>query len=134
MTLFVRPRRVAKVATIPKPATLLRFHKALVDRKFRRLLSSVGIRRKPGAKGPTQEIISAIVEIKLRNPRFGYQRIAEQNDKDIVRRVLSTHYRPDHPDRTGYAPQISDSLIDASIGSGTGGHRGMIVRWRFPES
>jgi hypothetical protein len=30
MRLFVRPRRVVKVATILKPATLLRFHKALV--------------------------------------------------------------------------------------------------------
>src|ERR1700676_4890460 len=29
MTLFVRPRRVAKLAAILKPARLLRFHKAL---------------------------------------------------------------------------------------------------------
>jgi putative transposase len=45
MTLFVRPRRVAKLAAILKPATLLRFHKALIDRKYRRLFSSAG----PGA-------------------------------------------------------------------------------------
>jgi hypothetical protein len=32
-TLFVCPRRVAKLAAILKPATLLRFHKALADRK-----------------------------------------------------------------------------------------------------
>jgi len=32
-TLFVRPRRVAKLAAILKPTTLLRFHKALVDRR-----------------------------------------------------------------------------------------------------
>ena len=61
---FVRPRRVAKLAAILEPATLLRFHKALVDRKYRRLFSSAGSRRKPGPKGP------------LRNPRFGDQRIA----------------------------------------------------------
>src|ERR1700730_5715403 len=36
MTLFVRPRRVVKVATILKPAALLRFHKALVDRRVQR--------------------------------------------------------------------------------------------------
>jgi putative transposase len=109
MTLFVRPRRVTRLAAILKPATLLRFHKALVDRKYRCLFSSAGIRRKPGPKGPTQEIIAAILEMKLRNPRFGNQRIAEQIshafgvqiDKDVVRRVLSAHYRPDHPDRTG---------------------------------
>ena len=34
---FVRPRRAAKLAAVLKPATLLRFHKALVDRKYRRL-------------------------------------------------------------------------------------------------
>ena len=109
MTLFVRPRRVTRLAAILKPATLLRFHKALVDRKYRYLFSSAGIRRKPGPKGPTQEIIAAILEMKLRNPSFGNQRIAEQIshafgvqiDKDVVRRVLSAHYRPDHPDRTG---------------------------------
>jgi len=56
ITLFVRPRRVAKLTAILKPATLLRFHKALVDRKYRRLFSSAGTRRKPGPKGPTQEI------------------------------------------------------------------------------
>jgi len=107
-TLFVRLRRVVKVATILKLATLLRFHKALVDRKYRRLFSSTGTRRKPGPKGPTEEIISAILEMKRRNPRFGNQRIAEQIghvfgvqiDKDIVRRVFSARYRPDHPDRS----------------------------------
>src|ERR1700690_1651508 len=78
MTLFVRPRRVVKVATILKPATLLRFHKALVDLKYRRLFSSAVARSKPGPKGPTQEIISPITEMKHRNPRFGYQRIAQQ--------------------------------------------------------
>ena len=51
--MFVSPRRVAKLAAILKPATLLRFHKALVDRKHQRLFSSEGTRRKPGPKGPT---------------------------------------------------------------------------------
>ena len=128
MTLFVRPRRVAKVATVLKPATLLRFHKALVDRKYRRLFSSAGTRRKPGPKGPTQEIISAIIEMKLRNPRFGYQRIAQQIshafgvqiDKDIVRRVLATYYGPDHPGASGpswltFFAQAKDSLWSVDL-------------------
>jgi hypothetical protein len=50
IALFVSPRRIAKVAAIVKPSTLLRFHKALVDRKYRRLFSSAGTRRKPGPK------------------------------------------------------------------------------------
>jgi putative transposase len=128
MTRFVRRRRLPRLAAILKPATLLRFHKALVDRKYRRLFSSAGNRRKPGPKGPTQAIIAAIVQMKLRNPRFGYQRIAEQIghafgvqiDKDIVRRVLSAHCRPDHPDRSGPSwltlfAQAKDSLWSADL-------------------
>ena len=128
MTLFVRPRRGVKVATILKPATLLRFHKALVDLKYRRLFSSAVARSKPGPKGPTQEIISAIIEMKHRNPRFGYQRIARQIspafavplDKDVVRRVLSAHYRPYHPDRSGPSwltlfAQAKDSLWSVDL-------------------
>jgi hypothetical protein len=105
MILFVRPRRVAKLAAILKPATLIRFHKALIDRKYSRLFSSAGTRRKPGPKGPTPEIIAAIIEMKLRNHGFGYQRMAQQIshafgvqiDKDIVRRVLATQYGPGSP-------------------------------------
>lgn len=45
----------------------------------------------------------AVVEIKRRNPRFGCPRIAQQInktfgidiDKDVVRRILATHYRSD---------------------------------------
>ena len=70
-TMFVHPRRVEKLAAILKPATLLRFHKALVDRKYRRLFSSTGTRHKPGPKGPTEKIVAVILQMKLRNPRFG---------------------------------------------------------------
>lgn len=128
MTLFVRPRRVVKVATILKPATLLRFHKALVDRKYRRLFSSAGARSKPGPKGPTGEIISAIIEMKLRNPRFGYQRIAQQIshgfgvpiDKNVVRRVLAKYCGPDHPGAPGpswltFFAQAKDSLWSVDL-------------------
>jgi putative transposase len=51
-TLFMSPRRISKLSAIIKPATLLRFHKALVDRKYRRLFSSVGRPRKPGPRTP----------------------------------------------------------------------------------
>ena len=124
----MRPGRVAKVAAVLKPATLLRFHKALVDAKYRRPFSSAGARRKPGPKGPTQEIISAIIEMKLRNHRFGYQRIAQQIshafgvqiDKDVVRRVLSAHDRPDHPHHSGpswltFFAQAKDSLWSVDL-------------------
>jgi putative transposase len=107
--LFVRPRRGAKLAAILKPATLLRFHRALVERKYRWLFSSARTRPKPGPKGPSTELIAAIIEMKLRNPRFGYQRIAQQIahafgveiDKDVVRRVLAKHLPAGFPGPPG---------------------------------
>src|SRR5688500_10430897 len=53
------------------------FHRALVKRKYR-LLVPPRQHRKPGPKGPARELITAIVEMKRRNPRFGCRRIAQQ--------------------------------------------------------
>lgn len=68
-SLFLNPRRIARSAIIIKPSTLLSFHHA----------------------------------IKKRNPRYGCPRIAQQInlafglelDKDVVRRILATHYKPE---------------------------------------
>jgi hypothetical protein len=46
-----------------KPATLLKFHKALVDRKYRLLFSSRYRCRKLGPKGPSAELIAAIIDV-----------------------------------------------------------------------
>ena len=99
-SLFVPPSRIPKLAVILKPRTLFRFHEALKKRKYRWLFSSGGYRC-PGPKGPSKELIDAIVEFKRRNPRVGCPRIAQEIahafgidiDKDIVRRVLAKHYR-----------------------------------------
>jgi len=109
ITLFVRPHRIPRLSAIVKPATLLKFHKALVDRKYHLLFSSSGRPRNPGPKGPSAELIAAIVEMKCRNPKFGYMKIALQIshtfgldiDKDVVRRVLAKHYQPDDSGSTG---------------------------------
>ena len=53
--------------------------------------------------GFRHRLITVIGEMKRRNPRFGCRRIAEQIaftfdlqiNKDIVRRVLTKHYRPE---------------------------------------
>src|SRR5437763_4564944 len=100
--LFVSPRRIPKLGALIKPATLFKFHKALVSCKYRLLFSSSSHRRTPGPKGPSAELIAAIVEMKRRDPRFGCVRIAQQIahafgieiDKDIVRRVVAKHYWP----------------------------------------
>ena len=101
-SLFLHPRRILRSAVILKPSTLLRFHAALKAYKYRWLYSRPQ-QSKPGPKGSALELIRAIVEIKQRNPRFGCPLIAQQLaksfgleiDKDVVRRVLATHYRPD---------------------------------------
>jgi transposase InsO family protein len=98
----MRPARSLRSAIVLKPSTILSFHRALVKRKYR-LLFTPKNRGKPGPIGPSPELISAIVEMKRRNPSFGYQRIADQIslvfdieiDKDVVRRVLAKHYRPE---------------------------------------
>ncbi len=104
-SLFLDPRRLRRAAVIIRPSTLLKFHDMLKKRKYRLLYSS-GSKGKPGPKGPSRELIQAIVELKQRNPRFGCRRIAQQIakafgvdiDKDLVRRVLTVHYRPGSDD------------------------------------
>src|SRR5215471_16564545 len=101
-TLLMRPARVLRSAIVLKPSTLLHFHHMLIKRKYRQLFSPHA-RRRPGPKGPEKELIDAVVEMKRRNPTWGCPRIAEQItlafgvdiDKDVVRRVLRVHYRPD---------------------------------------
>ena len=85
-----------------RPSTILAWHQALVRRKYRLLFSARPRPKKPGPKGPDNALIRAIVELKLRNPRFGCPRIARiisqtfgiDVDKNVVYRVLAKHYRP----------------------------------------
>jgi len=100
-TLFLSPHHIRRAAVILKPSTLLSFHDMLKRRKYR-LLYTARRKGKPGPKGPSHELIEAIVEMKRRNSRFGCPRIAQEInkafgvdiDKDVVRRVLAKHYRP----------------------------------------
>ncbi len=99
---LVHPGRLFRIAVVLKPSTLLTFHTALVKRKYQRLFSPTRCGR-PGPKGPSPDLIAAIVEIKRRNPSWGCRRIAQQLclvfgleiDKDVVRRTLLKHYHPD---------------------------------------
>jgi putative transposase len=104
---FIRRGRLIRSAIIFKPSTLLRLHRALIQRKYRRLFSSKEP-MKPGPKGPSQEVIAAVVEMKQRNPSWGCPRIAQQMtlafgipiDRDVVRRILAARYQPT-PDSAG---------------------------------
>jgi putative transposase len=100
-TLLIRPSRLLRSAIVLKPGTLLHLHQILKKRKYRLLFSAKG-RQRPGPKGPEKQLIDAVVEMKRRNPSWGCPRIAQQIalafgvdiDKDVVRRILSAHYRP----------------------------------------
>jgi putative transposase len=104
---FIRPGRLIRSAIVFKPSTLLRLHRALIQRKYRRLFSSKEP-MKPGPKGPSQEVIAAVVEMKQRNPSWGCPRIAQQMtlafgipiDRDVVQRILAARYQPT-PDSAG---------------------------------
>jgi transposase InsO family protein len=101
LALWLRPTRLLRSAIVLKPSTLLGLHQAMCKQKYRMLFSS-NHNRKPGPKGPSAELVHAIVEMKQRNPSWGCPRIAEQItlafnlaiDKDVVRRILAHHPWP----------------------------------------
>ena len=96
---FLDPRRIKRVAVLVQPSTLLKFHQAMVKRKYRLLYSSPN-RKKPGPKGPSQDLIELVLEMKRRNPNFGCIKIADQIaktfalplNKEMVRRILTTSH------------------------------------------
>ncbi len=98
----MRPGRLVRSAIVLKPSTLLSLHRALPERKYRLLFSST-VRKKPGPKGPNQDVVAAVVDMKQRNPTWGCPRIAQQitsafgipMNKDVVRRILAVRYQPD---------------------------------------
>ncbi|MDB4224732.1 hypothetical protein N9850_13250, partial [Granulosicoccus sp.] len=59
-SLFLIHRRIHQATVIIRPSTLLKFHQFLIQRKYR-LLYTPSRRTKPGPKGPSKEIIDAVV-------------------------------------------------------------------------
>ena len=76
-SLFLKSHHIQRAAVILRPSTLLRFHNILKKRKYR-LLDTARKTGKAGPKGPSQELIDAIVELKRRNTWFGCPRIAQE--------------------------------------------------------
>lgn len=125
LSLFLRPHRIARAAIVVRPSTLLRFHQALVRKKYRELFAPRS-QATPGPKGPAAEIVEAIIELKRRSPRFGCPRIAliinrtfdVDINKDVVRRVLGKYYRPepgDGPSWLTFIGHMKDSLWSVDL-------------------
>ena len=91
------------------------------------LFSTRACPKKSGPKGPSEALIQAIVELKSRNPRFGCPRIARiishtfgvDIDKNVVHRVLATHYRPTSggtgPSWLSFIGHTTDSLWSVDL-------------------
>src|SRR5438876_4144461 len=124
--LLIRPARLIRSAIVLRPSTLLSLHQALRNRKYRLLFSSQR-RGRPGPKGPNKELLEAVVQMKQRNPTWGCPRIAQQIalafaipiDKDVVRRILASHYRPEQdsggPSWLTFIGQLKDSLWSVDL-------------------
>ncbi len=120
-TLLVSPRRWGKISVILKTSTLRRLHRALVKRKYRLPYSSRRCGR-PGPKGPSRELIEAMVEMKRRNPYFGCRKIAEEfsnasvGEDRFVCKVSHANRRPILflPDRAQH-PGLPTGWTDVSI-------------------
>ena len=122
--LLIRPARLIRSAIVLKPSTLLNLHRTLRNRKYR-LLFTPKRKRRPGPHGPNKEPIEAVVETKQRNPTWGCPRIAQQIalafnipiDKDIVRRILASHYRPcpGGPSWLTFIGHLKDSLWSTDL-------------------
>ncbi len=113
---IISQHRLRKLSIIVKPTIILNFHRALVNRKYR-LLYSAKKPAKPGPKGPGPALIKLVVEMKHRNPRMGYDRIAMQIyqafgariDKHVVRRILLKHYKPNYPGGPSWITFLSNT-------------------------
>ena len=84
---FMRPGRLIRSAIVIKPSTVLRLHRALIQRKYRRLFSSTRPTR-PGPKGPSQDVHRCGHRHEAAEPKLG----------------MSTDRAPDHT-RVRYSHQ-----------------------------
>jgi hypothetical protein len=118
-SLWIQPGRLPRLAIAFKPSTFLGFHRTMVQRKYRLLFSP---KQKPGSKGPTADLIQAVIARKQRNPTRECPKIADQINlafgtsinKDVVRRILAANYRPqpgsDGPSWLTFLGHTKDSL------------------------
>lgn len=121
LTMWERLYFACLSAIVLKPSTLLKLHQYFVKKKYQKLFSNKSYNR-PGPKGPSQDLINAVVTMKQLNPRFGCVHIAMQInvafgvniDKNVVRRILAQYYKPTSDDNgpswLSFLGHMKDSL------------------------
>ena len=123
LSYFMSEDQIRQISVIISPNIILKLHNILKNKKYRLLFSSNKSRRKPGPKGPSKEVVDAVIEMKKRNPRMGCPKIALtisrvfgiEIDKDVVRRILKKYYHPNPFDHGGpscltFLGHVKDSL------------------------
>ncbi len=138
---FLYYKRLARLAILIKPATLIKLHKAFVSRKYRLFFSKKKY-KKPGRHGPSQQVIDLILKYKALNPRFGYLRIAMQISSqfgieissDAVRRILNKFYKPkpnnsNGPSWLSFLGHAKDSLWSIDLFRTESIHLKLIGSW-----
>jgi putative transposase len=93
-------RRLAAIATIVTPDTILRWHRQLVARKW------TCAKRRGGRPGVLAEIRRLVVRMAQENPTWGYTRIVgalknvgHRVSRSTIARILKAHGIPPVPDR-----------------------------------
>ena len=102
---FIPKKRLAKLAIIVKPATILKLHRSLVNKKYQLLFGNKS-RKKPVPKGFTKDIIRLVLDIKKKNPTYGCPKIAMlitnitgiSISEHTVRRISRKYLKSDPPD------------------------------------
>ena len=97
---FIARKRLKKIAIAVSPATILRFHKLLVKKKYSKLYSNKS--RSAGRPPKSKAMIDLVIKIKTNNPSFGCPRIAmivqDRTGQDIceqtVRAIFLKYFHP----------------------------------------
>lgn len=97
--LFIPVNRLSRYAIIVKPATIVKFHRWLVQKKYSLFFRNTS--RKPGRPPMSKDIRKLILDIKNHNPCFGCPQIAALIEdriglpisEETIRRVLMRYYK-----------------------------------------
>ena len=114
---FIPVKRLQRLAIIVKPATILKFHRALVRRKHHVLFGSES-GKKLGRKGFDRDMVNLVVKIKEKNSSYGCPRIAMlvtnitgiSISEQTVRRILRKHLKHDPGDGPSWLSFIGNQV------------------------
>jgi len=115
--LFIPLNKISRVAIIVKPATILKFHRLLVKKKYQSLFGRKDVQKR-GRKGFNKSIVNMVIEIKKKNPSFGCPRIGmlitniteTSISEQTVRRILRKYYKPDPGDGPSWLSFIGSQV------------------------